>query len=72
MKLPYWHVFILLFQISDCKVLDTQISREDGGIDTVTQLIMGTTDKDDPQYLSSVSQTYGVFYFTKILSTREP
>ena len=34
--------------------MDTQISRDDGGIDKLTQLILGTHDITDQEFLANV------------------
>lgn len=47
---------VTLVQIKDCHVMDTQISREDGGIDKLTQMLVGTEDITDEEYLATFSR----------------
>jgi len=53
-KEGYRHV-VTLVQIKDCHVIDAQISREDGGTDLKTQLILGTHELTDEKVLASLS-----------------
>lgn len=47
--------FCFLFtQVNDCRVVDTQVSREDGGNDTVTQMILASGDLHNLDYIANV------------------
>jgi len=47
---------VSLIQVKDCHVLDTQISREDGGKDMATRLIVGAHKLTDEKILSQFSR----------------
>ena len=40
--------------MNDCRVVDTQVSREDGGNDTVTQMILASGDLQNLEYIANV------------------
>lgn len=48
--------YVTLVQIRDCHVIDVQISREDGGTDRVTQLILGAHEMNDEGYMANLSR----------------
>ena len=54
-------------QISDCRVIDTQISREDGGKDTVTQMILASGDYTNVDYIANVNSVHSFFHGNLIL-----
>ena len=53
--------------MNDCRVVDTQVSREDGGNDTVTQMILASGDLQNLEYIANVMLQYSV-NFTEIFS----
>jgi len=53
---------ITVIQIADCSVLDTQLSRKDGGYDRNTQMIVGADKLEDDELLASFSREKAMWY----------
>jgi len=51
-----WRIQVTLIQISECTVLDTQLSRKDGGSDRNTQMILGAGELKNDDILASHSR----------------
>lgn len=62
---------VTLVQISDCRVIDTQISREDGGKDTVTQMILASGDYTNVDYIANTSREKLKWYLERGLFPKE-
>jgi len=56
---------VTLIQIRDCTVLDTQLSRRDGGSDRNTQMILGSQQLEDHERLASYSRAKVQWYINR-------
>lgn len=62
---------VTLVQIGDCRVIDTQISREDGGNDSVTQLILAAGDMTNLDKIANTSREKLKWYIDRGVFPKE-